>query len=579
MRRGLLLLVAVAVTATGASADELIVSHGGRIQADLQFRIKRESVGDYYDRLELADGIERAQSTLALKVDAVFGRFKGVAQLDVVADAFALEIAGVDDITRFETVHPVRIEANALYIDVKDLFTAGLDLRVGQQTVMWGVGDQFNPTNNLNPDDLRDVLLFGKQAATFMTRLDYWLTDDLSISAVLAPLFKPALLPRSAPLYAAQIDRLPFVDDNLRWRVESETAASSGGAIRSPTTLEAAIPVLPEPSFENMAVSGRIADTVFEQDVALSYYYGRTDFPVAFANHTRYDKTAAQCDPDDMSRCIVGLLKTTAMLGYPRMHVAGLNASGEIPLEWISSSMLGLGYRLEAALIFPERATIALTQDELDLPVQPQPAGEYDYDGDGLPGGPRPAVVEDTPFAKWVVGLDYTFGAHFYVNAQWVHGLPDEFGAGDFISDGRAVRAAGVTTSEALTLVQCALPRDGTTCARELYRPRIADYLVIGVDLKLANNAFLVRLFNILDLSGMTEEVYDTDRGERVRTHHSPVSSEGFSAVIYPEVNYNFGNGLDLGAGALLQLGKGDTKFGDPGAGGSLVWTRARLAF
>jgi hypothetical protein len=567
------------LAAAPAAADELTVSHGGRVQTDLQLRINRQTTGDYYDRLVLTDGVERAQSTLALKVDAAYGGFKGVAQLDVVADAFAQEIEGLSDLSRLETRHPVRIEANALYLDVKGLGVSGLDLRIGQQVVAWGVGDQFNPTNNLNPDDLRDVLFFGKQAATFMVKLDYWLTEDLSLSAVAAPLFKPALLPRSAPLYSAQIDRLPFVDDRLRWRIESETAASSSSVIRSPTTLEAALPELPEPSFENLAFSARLADTVFEQDVALSYYYGRTDFPVPFANHTRYDKTAAQCDPADSTSCIVGLLKTTARLGYPRMQVVGFNGSGEIPLSWISDGLEGLGYRVEAAVIFPERATLLLTNDALDLPVQPQPAGEYDYDNDGMPGGPRPAVVEDTPFAKWVVGLDYTFGSHVYVNAQWVHGLPDEYGAGDFISEGRAVRASGVTTAEAATLVQCALPRDGTTCARELYRPRLGDYLVIGIDLRFMNNALLVRLFNILDLSGMSEETFDLDRNQRVTEHHSPFSHEGFAAVIYPEVNYNFGNGLDLGAGALLQLGTHESKFGDPGAGGSLLWMRGRLAF
>ena len=34
-------------------------------------------------------------------------------------------------------------------------------------------------------------------------------------------------------------------------------------------------------------------------------------------------------------------------------------------------------------------------------------------------------------------GLDfYTFGRHVYLNAQWVHGTFDEFGAGDFIQRG-----------------------------------------------------------------------------------------------------------------------------------------------
>ena len=38
-----------------------------------------------------------------------------------------------------------------------------------------------------------------------------------------------------------------------------------------------------------------------------------------------------------------------------------------------------------------------LTQDALDLAI-PQDAGEYDYDGDGKPGGPRPASVDNIAF-------------------------------------------------------------------------------------------------------------------------------------------------------------------------------------
>jgi len=65
----------------------------------------------------------------------------------------------------------------------------------------------------------------------------------------------------------------------------------------------------------------------------------------------------------------------------------------------------------------------------------------------------------------------------------------------------------------------------------------------------------------------------------RVVTTHSPFSKEGFSAVIYPDFNYNFGNGLELGLGALIQLGKEYTKFGDAAAGGSLIFTRGRFSF
>jgi hypothetical protein len=64
-----------------------------------------------------------------------------------------------------------------------------------------------------------------------------------------------------------------------------------------------------------------------------------------------------------------------------------------------------------------------------------------------------------------------------------------------------------------------------------------------------------------------------------IKKHNSFYTEKGFSAVIYPELGYNFGNGLEVGLGVLLQLGKEHTKFGDPAAGGSLAWGRARFSF
>jgi hypothetical protein len=49
--------------------------------------------------------------------------------------------------------------------------------------------------------------------------------------------------------------------------------------------------------------------------------------------------------------------------------------------------------------------------------------------------------------------------------------------------------------------------------------------------------------------------------------------------VIFPEFTYNFGHGFELSAGALVKLGKTQTKFGDPAAGGSEIWTRARFSY
>jgi hypothetical protein len=580
------LLVAGALSAGapfGARADELKFDISGKIQTDLRFRVEGVSVGDFYDKVSLAPGIERNQNLLSLKVKASYGKFSGVASADLYLNAVGTKVQAFNDLATYNAVAPFSFEPQSLYVEGKGVLLKDLDLRVGNQLVLWGVGDQFNPTNNLNSDDLRDPLLFGKQQPNFMVKADYWVTRNFNLSGVLVPIFKPALLPASSALGAADIQRLPFLDAGFRHLIESQFAYAASSVIGYPTIVQSVTPVLPGPSLDNMQFAFRLAGTLGEQDVALSYYVGRTDFPQPFSNHTS-QIAGVRCDPGSPTQCINGVLATNVLLGYPRMHVYGLNVSGEFnPFKWISESIHGLGYRVEAALIVPQRTTLQLTQDA--LPALLQGAGEYDYQASANPnappiqGGQPPAVIESTPFLKWTVGLDYTFGAHVYVNAQWVHGLTDEFGAGDFIHPGVTVRTSGVTTVGAITNATCVIPNNGSPCAKETLAPRLGDYLVLGADFKFLDDAGLFRFFTIWGLDGVTTSQWDAGTQQRTMTHYSLATPEGFSASIFPELDYNFGNGLELGAGALLLLGRTYTKFGDPAAGGSIVFTRGRYSF
>jgi len=560
-----------------ARADELKFDISGKIQTDLRFRLQDESVGNFYDKVELAPGLERNQNLLSFKVKASYGKFAGVASADLYLNAVGTKLQAFGDLQNYNAVAPFSFEPQSVYLEGRGLFLKGLDLRVGNQVVLWGVADQFNPTNNLNSDDLRDPLLFGKQQPNFMVKADYWINKTWSMSGVLVPIFKPALLPVSATLGAADIQRMPFLDDTFRHLIESEFGYAASSAVGYPTIVRSLTPVLPGPSADNMQFSFRLAGSLAEQDIALSYYLGRTDFPQPFSNHTS-QVNGVKCDPNAANNCISGVLATDVLLTYPRMHVYGLNMSGELnPFKWLSDSVHGLGYRLEAALIVPQRTTLQLTQDA--LPALLQNAGEYDYQAAGHPGGQPPAVIEGTAFAKWTLGLDYTFGAHVYANAQWVHGLADEFGAGDFFHAGWTVRASGVSTNGALTNATCVIPKNGAQCATETVAPRLGDYLVLGADFKFLEDAALFRLFTVWDLNGVSTSQWDDSLQQRTMTHYSLFTKEGFSASIFPELDYNFGNGLELGAGALLLLGASTTKFGDPAAGGSEVFTRGRYSF
>ncbi len=607
MKTALRLFIAasVAFVSVSAAGGELEVELGGAIQSDFRLRIDNKSTGAFYDRHEWKRGVDRNENRLEFKLNARYGDARLVTELRAAWFGFVDRPLEMGELANRNTVDPYYFEARAAYLEVNDLLVEGLDLRIGQQLVLWGVGDQFNPTNNLNANDLEDVLLFGDQRANFMVRADYSFLEQFSLSGVLVPVFQGAQLPRSASLGVAMIDRVPVLEEPLRHKIEFENTITAtryqflGIDIpATPAVVSGTSVVMPERNFQNMPFAFRLAGNLLGQDVAISYYRGRHDFPQPLSNHASQRMFEQEsCDPavdpsssdfDPMRHCIDGVIDTSVVMGYPRVQVIGFNMAGEIPLDWIDPEIMGIGYRVEFGLYLPEPVEYRITQDTIfeGDPLLEQPAGEYDY---GL-GGARPRVVDGRAFAKWVVGLDYSFGPHWMVNLMWVHGMADEFGAGDFLRKGYQVRQSKNLAESPYDCLFSNLDLsdpDGISkatavCAErnmeEILRPRIGDYAVAGIDFKFADQAALLRLFVIWDVSGYYRSYYDEQVGRRVMKYLD-LFGDGFSMIVYPEFEYNFGNGLELGFGALLQLGNRYTKFGDPAAGGSVVWTRARFSF
>jgi hypothetical protein len=591
MLRAAPLAALTAFISAPAFASGVELDFGGLIQSNVRYRPDDKSVGGWYDRTEQKSEFVRNEHILKLKVNAGYDRFQGVVDADFVWTGFT-RAQDLEDLSFRETVEPNRLEVHSAYLEGSDVFFEGLDLRLGQQIVSWGVADQFNPTNNLNADDLEDRLLFGVQQANLMARADYTVEDWFTFSGVLVPLFKPALLPKSAAVGLKSTDRLPMVDAALRRRIHAEQGYA--GLNDYPTLIQGTELVVPEPTWRNMQFSFRLAFNLGEHDVALSYYNGRSDIPLPVSN-ALVQTMDPRCNPDAPTECIAGSLDTRVALIYPHMQVAGLNMAGELDLfGWLSEDVSPLGYRFELGVYFPSEYRIEVQQGAVSLMGFEVPGREYDYNGPDAPGsGERPVVLSDRPYAKWTLGLDYTFDEHWYVNAMWVHGLADEDGAGDWLGGDKKVRQGGLRDflpteftpdtpdARSYVLANCANPLnpDGTQCSREVLRNSIGDYLVLGVDFKWSGGDGLFRLFTIWDLTGYVEDTYDPLQRRRVERRWSPVSKEGFSLVLFPELNYNFGGGFELGGGALVQLGRTYTKFGDPAAGGSLIWTRARYSF
>ena len=569
---------AAAVDAAAEEQEPLVptVRFGGALRSDVRFRVDEKAVGAFYDRLVAPLGVSRNENLVKIDLGASIGPVRAVVDLDLVFYGYAREVDGLAELSHLGELNPFRLDPHAAYLEIVDLFTEGLDVRVGQQTVRWGVAHHFNPTDNLSADDVEDPLEYGRQQGNLMLRLDYRVNRYLSHAGVVVPVFRPALLAATANLAWTRVDRLGIVDPALRHRLEAETATAAGPLVGTPHVVRSVVPELPETSFDNVQVGYRVALDVAEQHVALDYYLGRTDFPQARLRHVRHDPTPV-CDPDTPTSCTRGVLADEITVDYPRMHVFGLNAEGTIPLQDLDEGASPLGYHFEGALVVPRASELAITSD--DVPTLPrQGAGTYDYDGDGRPGGPAPATVEDTPFAKWVLGLSYQFVPEVWAEVQWVHGLPEEYGAGDFFSDGDQVLHGGID-GPYCAAAQCALTGNGSTSAYEVLRPRLGDYLTLQLDVRLLEDRLLLRAFGMFDLLGVSEDYYDVAAGERVRVHHSLFTPAGFSAVVTPEVEYEVVTGATLAAGAQLQLGRTRTKFGDPARGGSTVFTRAQYRF
>ncbi len=402
----------------------------------------------------------------------------------------------LDDLATQRLLTPFHIESDAAYIALLDLLP-GLDVKVGRQIVVWGTADRFNPTNNINADDLEDRPLFTEPIANQMVVVDYApLQDKLWFQGVYVPTFFPALLPPSAAAalkdpqtpvpfaYGADQDKIGNLQSLLR--IQPGLVPSVTGHVYQPsrrfTTGQSAI---------------KLGTTLGGVDMSISYYNGRHDIP------TPVDVQSSRKDPQegpiDQAQCCY---RSDVTLIYPRMQVLGLDFATQLPF------LKNMGLWGEGALFFPQRQRLSI---EFPLAIDVT-TGKND---DGVTNPVRSMVgrtIRPTPYIKATAGFDYTFGKHVYVQAQYLRGFIDEFGA-----------------------------------------DHIGNYLVGGTDLIFFGRHFIFRAFGVVD--------FPTGKGD-----HG-------SYVIYPELLLvpPWGS-VTFEIGSFFLLGKPDTKFGQKAAGSSIAF-------
>jgi hypothetical protein len=271
-------------------------------------------------------------------------------------------------------IDPYNLEVREAYVQLNGFLTKSLDLSIGRQRIVWGTADELNPTDNLNPLDLEDILDFSRRRGSDAINLNYYINNDFSLQGVFVPFFQPANMPIGI-----------FAD------ILNPTMEMPGGMVLKSVSDTLMMPKynLGESSSAGLKFKGFAKGVNF----SLSYVWGYDGLPFATKN------TFIPVDT-------LGGVNINSQLSYARTHIFGAD---------LVTSIAGFGVWAEAAAFIPDE-NIIMTNDLSALyPQSPVPVTQ-----DSL------ILDKKKPYIKFVVGGDYFFSDGSYLNVQYLHGFIHE---------------------------------------------------------------------------------------------------------------------------------------------------------
>lgn len=286
------------------------------------------------------------------------------------------KLTSSSDLYNKNIVNPYNLDIREAYLELYGFLFKNLDVKIGRQRITWGTADKLNPTDNLNPYDLEDILDFGRHNGSDAINLNYYLNTDFSLQAVYIPFFKPANLPLG--IFANALAPSMELPQGMVLKGFSDTLLT--------------------PKFnlgESAVAGGKFKGMIKGVDFSLSYVWGRDGLPFATRN------TMVPVDT-------LGGININSQLSFARTHIIGAD---------LATSIAGIGFWAEAAAFIPEKNIVMTNDLSAFYPLSPVP------------------VTQDTilldktkPYIKFVIGGDYNFSDGSYLNFQFLHGFIHERG-------------------------------------------------------------------------------------------------------------------------------------------------------
>jgi hypothetical protein len=272
-------------------------------------------------------------------------------------------------------IDPYNLEVREAYVQLFGFLTKNLDVKIGRQRITWGTADKLNPTDNLNPYDLEDVLDFGRHRGSDAISLDYYFNSEFSLQGVYIPFFQPANMPVGT--FANALTSTMELPQGM-------TLMGFTDQINMPQYN------LAESSTAGLKFKGFAAGF----DFSLSYVWGRDGMPIGTYNIFI---------PVDAS----GGVNINSDLSFYRTHIFGADLAGSIG---------GVGVWAEAAAFLPENEVL-MTNDLSAMYALPSGSVTQDT-----------TVLDKKAYVKFVLGADYNFANGAYLNVQYLHGFINERG-------------------------------------------------------------------------------------------------------------------------------------------------------
>ena len=272
-------------------------------------------------------------------------------------------------------VDPYNLEVREAYVQLFGFLTKNLDVKIGRQRITWGTADKLNPTDNLNPYDLEDVLDFGRHRGSDAISLDYYFNSEFSLQGVFIPFFQPANMP--VGIFANALTPTMELPQGMT-------------LIRFTDQINMPQYNLAESSTAGLKFKG--FTTGF--DFSLSYVWGRDGMPIGTYN------TFTPVDA-------MGGISINSQLSFYRTHIFGIDMAGSIG---------GVGVWAEAAAFLPKNEVMMTNNLSALYPMSPVPVTQ------------DTTVLEKKIYAKFILGADYNFANGAYFNFQYMHGFINERG-------------------------------------------------------------------------------------------------------------------------------------------------------